>query len=107
MLRNVGKKVKTCSLLEIFLHNIISHNAFQQGLKLLKSGKEEEAFNAFNALLNEAPFNSYLRHQIIMLGEKLNKEVNLPFLGEQEYKEVKGPEVESLERKNNKSFTPK
>ena len=42
-----------------------------------------------------------------MLGEKLNKEVSLPSMMEQAYKEVNMPAVESLERKNNKLFTPK
>ncbi|MGI9214820.1 MAG: hypothetical protein ACR2HS_04035 [Gammaproteobacteria bacterium] len=70
------------------------HQAFKQGFKLLDSGKEEEAFNIFNTLLNEEPFNPYLRRQIIMLGEKLNKEVNLPT-------------GKPLEDKNKKLFTPK
>lgn len=54
------------------------HLAFKHGLELIKEGKKEEAFNEFNSLLKQEPYNPYIRNQLIILGEQLHKKVDLP-----------------------------
>ena len=61
-----------------FIKQYRLNKAFQQACFLLEKGKAEEAFNSFNSLLSKDPFNLYLRHQILMLGKQLDKEVILP-----------------------------
>ncbi len=58
------------------------HQSFQRGFELIKRGKKEEAFNEFNLLLTQEPYNPYLRHQLLKLGKELHKEVKLPNLTE-------------------------
>lgn len=50
----------------------------KQGYKLLEQGEKEEAFKVFYSLLDDQPFNPYLRNKILMLGQELNKKVHLP-----------------------------
>ncbi len=52
--------------------------AFNHAADLVREGKKEEAFNAFGKLLIDRPSNPYLRHNLLVLGRELNKDVHLP-----------------------------
>lgn len=65
-----------------FFKNFIKQYRFnrslQFGFELIKSGKQEEAFQEFNSLLSQEPYNPYVRRQLLILGDQLHKKVKLP-----------------------------
>ncbi len=61
-----------------FIKQYRLHLAFKHGVELIKKGRKEEAFNELNSLLQQEPYNPYIRNKLIILGEQLHKEVDLP-----------------------------
>jgi hypothetical protein len=51
--------------------------SFMRAINLEKSGQPDAAFNEFNKLLKVQPYNPYLRFELLMLGKKLQREVDL------------------------------
>ena len=77
-----------------FIKQYRLHLAFKHGVELIKKGRKEEAFHELNSLLQQEPYNPYIRNQLIILGEQLHKEVDLPIW-------------EPSERNDRKKFTLK
>lgn len=67
-------------LFSIFAKNREYQKLFDSALSLSKQGNTEEAFQKFNELLADYPTDVYVRRQILLLGGKLHRDVELPDL---------------------------
>ncbi len=61
-----------------FQNQYIFHQSYKQALLSFNQGDKKVALMQLQALLEKQPGNVYLRHQIVLVSEALNEQIELP-----------------------------